>query len=178
MYSNWYIQSTDDLPKKGWKKTGIQNDITKWQPFLGYPLQEKFPFLKKSSRITVRWLQCLCCLCRSCDKEEIIDKKLRGRRCQTLVKYWGRHKSRRIHWPSKMEQFDQLLTCCVCLDRYRTPKLLPCQVCKSFFTNTSKIMKITFVKRIKFWSFPRFLKDFRPIMATFTENLLKPYGKT
>jgi len=26
-----------------------------------------------------------------------------------------------------MEQFDQLLTCCVCLDRYRTPKLLPCQ---------------------------------------------------
>merc|ERR1712227_70661 len=28
---------------------------------------------------------------------------------------------------SRMEQFDQLLTCCVCLDRYRTPKLLPCQ---------------------------------------------------
>ena len=27
----------------------------------------------------------------------------------------------------KMEQFDQLLTCCVCLDRYRNPKLLPCQ---------------------------------------------------
>merc|ERR1712013_505775 len=27
---------------------------------------------------------------------------------------------------SRMEQFDQLLTCCVCLDRYRTPKLLPC----------------------------------------------------
>ena len=27
----------------------------------------------------------------------------------------------------RMEQFDQLLTCCVCLDRYRTPKLLPCQ---------------------------------------------------
>jgi len=26
-----------------------------------------------------------------------------------------------------MEQFDQLLTCCICLDRYRTPKLLPCQ---------------------------------------------------
>jgi len=26
-----------------------------------------------------------------------------------------------------MEQFDQLLTCCVCLDRYRTPKMLPCQ---------------------------------------------------
>jgi len=26
-----------------------------------------------------------------------------------------------------MEQFDSLLTCCVCLDRYRTPKLLPCQ---------------------------------------------------
>ncbi|CAG7785220.1 unnamed protein product [Allacma fusca] len=26
-----------------------------------------------------------------------------------------------------MEQFDQLLTCCVCLDRYRNPKLLPCQ---------------------------------------------------
>ena len=25
-----------------------------------------------------------------------------------------------------MEQFDQLLTCCVCLDRYKTPKLLPC----------------------------------------------------
>merc|ERR1712038_956878 len=28
---------------------------------------------------------------------------------------------------SRMEQFDQLLTCCICLDRYRTPKLLPCQ---------------------------------------------------
>lgn len=27
-----------------------------------------------------------------------------------------------------MEQFEQLLTCCVCLDRYRNPKLLPCQV--------------------------------------------------
>jgi len=26
-----------------------------------------------------------------------------------------------------MEQFDQLLTCCICLDRYKTPKLLPCQ---------------------------------------------------
>jgi len=26
-----------------------------------------------------------------------------------------------------MDQFDQLLTCCVCLDRYRTPKMLPCQ---------------------------------------------------
>nr|XP_039147367.1 hornerin isoform X7 [Drosophila simulans] len=26
-----------------------------------------------------------------------------------------------------MEQFEQLLTCCVCLDRYRIPKLLPCQ---------------------------------------------------
>ena len=26
-----------------------------------------------------------------------------------------------------MEQFDQLLTCCICLDRYRNPKLLPCQ---------------------------------------------------
>ena len=25
-----------------------------------------------------------------------------------------------------MEQFDQLLTCCICLDRYKTPKLLPC----------------------------------------------------
>ena len=28
---------------------------------------------------------------------------------------------------SKMEQFDQLLTCCICLDRFRNPKLLPCQ---------------------------------------------------
>ena len=27
----------------------------------------------------------------------------------------------------KMEAFDQLLTCCVCLDRYKNPKLLPCQ---------------------------------------------------
>ena len=27
----------------------------------------------------------------------------------------------------EMEQFDQLLTCCICLDRYRNPKLLPCQ---------------------------------------------------
>lgn len=26
-----------------------------------------------------------------------------------------------------MEQFEQLLTCCICLDRYRNPKLLPCQ---------------------------------------------------
>lgn len=26
-----------------------------------------------------------------------------------------------------MEQFDQLLTCAICLDRYRNPKLLPCQ---------------------------------------------------
>ncbi|XP_067629993.1 RING finger protein nhl-1 isoform X4 [Eurosta solidaginis] len=26
-----------------------------------------------------------------------------------------------------MQQFEQLLTCCVCLDRYRIPKLLPCQ---------------------------------------------------
>ncbi|XP_040578188.1 uncharacterized protein tn isoform X2 [Lepeophtheirus salmonis] len=26
-----------------------------------------------------------------------------------------------------MEQFDQLLTCCICLDRYKNPKLLPCQ---------------------------------------------------
>ncbi|RVE50474.1 hypothetical protein evm_004899 [Chilo suppressalis] len=26
-----------------------------------------------------------------------------------------------------MEQFESLLTCCVCLDRYRNPKLLPCQ---------------------------------------------------
>lgn len=26
-----------------------------------------------------------------------------------------------------MEHFEQLLTCCVCLDRYRNPKLLPCQ---------------------------------------------------
>merc|ERR1711974_134038 len=25
------------------------------------------------------------------------------------------------------DQFDQLLTCCICMDRYRTPKLLPCQ---------------------------------------------------
>lgn len=28
---------------------------------------------------------------------------------------------------TNMEQFEQLLTCCVCLDRYRNPKLLPCQ---------------------------------------------------
>ena len=28
---------------------------------------------------------------------------------------------------SAMDQFDQLLTCCICLDRYRNPKLLPCQ---------------------------------------------------
>lgn len=28
---------------------------------------------------------------------------------------------------TKMEHFEQLLTCCVCLDRYRNPKLLPCQ---------------------------------------------------
>lgn len=27
----------------------------------------------------------------------------------------------------KMEQFEQLLTCAICLDRYRNPKLLPCQ---------------------------------------------------
>lgn len=27
----------------------------------------------------------------------------------------------------EMEHFEQLLTCCVCLDRYRNPKLLPCQ---------------------------------------------------
>lgn len=27
----------------------------------------------------------------------------------------------------KMEQFEQLLTCAICLDRYRIPKLLPCQ---------------------------------------------------
>lgn len=26
-----------------------------------------------------------------------------------------------------MEQFEQLLTCAICLDRYRNPKLLPCQ---------------------------------------------------
>ncbi|XP_043238542.1 serine/arginine repetitive matrix protein 2-like isoform X3 [Amphibalanus amphitrite] len=26
-----------------------------------------------------------------------------------------------------MDSFDSLLTCCVCLDRYRNPKLLPCQ---------------------------------------------------
>ncbi|KPI98645.1 RING finger protein nhl-1 [Papilio xuthus] len=26
-----------------------------------------------------------------------------------------------------MEQFESLLTCCVCLDRFRNPKLLPCQ---------------------------------------------------
>ncbi|XP_021948374.1 RING finger protein nhl-1 isoform X2 [Folsomia candida] len=26
-----------------------------------------------------------------------------------------------------MDQFDQLLTCAICLDRYRNPKLLPCQ---------------------------------------------------
>lgn len=24
-------------------------------------------------------------------------------------------------------QLEQLLTCCICLDRYRSPKLLPCQ---------------------------------------------------
>lgn len=30
-----------------------------------------------------------------------------------------------LQW--NMEQFEQLLTCCVCLDRYRNPKLLPCQ---------------------------------------------------
>lgn len=28
---------------------------------------------------------------------------------------------------TSMEQFEQLLTCCICLDRYRNPKLLPCQ---------------------------------------------------
>ncbi|KAL0100870.1 hypothetical protein PUN28_019330 [Cardiocondyla obscurior] len=28
---------------------------------------------------------------------------------------------------SSMEQFEQLLTCAICLDRYRNPKLLPCQ---------------------------------------------------
>jgi len=32
-----------------------------------------------------------------------------------------------VRTKAKMEQFDQLLTCCICLDRYKTPKLLPCQ---------------------------------------------------
>lgn len=33
----------------------------------------------------------------------------------------------RFYSVTNMEQFEQLLTCCVCLDRYRNPKLLPCQ---------------------------------------------------
>ncbi|KAF4518139.1 hypothetical protein B566_EDAN008841 [Ephemera danica] len=32
-----------------------------------------------------------------------------------------------IHTGIVMEQFEQLLTCAICLDRYRIPKLLPCQ---------------------------------------------------
>lgn len=32
-----------------------------------------------------------------------------------------------LPFPETMEQFEQLLTCAICLDRYRNPKLLPCQ---------------------------------------------------
>ncbi|XP_058457343.1 RING finger protein nhl-1 isoform X2 [Malaya genurostris] len=44
-----------------------------------------------------------------------------------------------------MEQFEQLLTCCVCLDRYRNPKLLPCQ--HSFCMEPCMDGLIDYVKR-------------------------------
>jgi len=34
---------------------------------------------------------------------------------------------KRVFFFLGMEQFEQLLTCAICLDRYRNPKLLPCQ---------------------------------------------------
>merc|ERR1711962_1117050 len=50
----------------------------------------------------------------------------RSRKSLKLRERFGRWKEGRSGG-SRMEQFDQLLTCCICLDRYRTPKLLPCQ---------------------------------------------------
>lgn len=44
-----------------------------------------------------------------------------------------------------MEQFEQLLTCCVCLDRFRNPKLLPCQ--HSFCMEPCMEGLIDYVKR-------------------------------
>lgn len=44
-----------------------------------------------------------------------------------------------------MEQFDQLLTCCICLDRYKTPKLLPCQ--HSYCLNPCMEGLVDYVKR-------------------------------
>lgn len=52
----------------------------------------------------------------------------------------------RFSYPQwKMEQFEQLLTCCVCLDRYRNPKLLPCQ--HSFCMEPCMDGLIDYVKR-------------------------------
>ena len=54
-----------------------------------------------------------------------------------------------------MEQFDQLLTCAICLDRYRNPKLLPCQ--HSFCMEPCMEGLINYVTRQVF-SFFRFHK--------------------
>lgn len=55
-----------------------------------------------------------------------------------------------------MEQFEQLLTCCVCLDRFRNPKLLPCQ--HSFCMEPCMEGLIDYVKRqVRFsLNFPKF----------------------
>ena len=49
-----------------------------------------------------------------------------------------------------MDKFDQLLTCCICLDRYRTPKLLPCQ--HSYCMEPCMEGLVDYVKRqVKLW---------------------------
>lgn len=49
--------------------------------------------------------------------------------CNAFVVLASRCKRRRKRPErrNEMEQFEQLLTCAICLDRYRNPKLLPCQ---------------------------------------------------
>lgn len=67
-----------------------------------------------------------------------------------------------------MEQFEQLLTCAICLDRYRNPKLLPCQ--HSFCMEPCMDGLVDYVRRQVHAVFPRDIAWSFPTLTTLYVN--------